>query len=470
MKKILLSICVVAIGLTVTAQQLKTNGNFPSNTPVLKEASNDVLKPTSPSLRSAANTIFSEDFDGGVNQFTIYTDAGSPVNWEHTTVGMVGAYPSPALQSTSAANGWMKCDSDAFGSQGGAQEYSELISPVIDCSMYPNVVLQFEQQFRRWQADTCMVMTSMDGGSTWTGKFYVNPTIDQSGTDNPDLKQINLSNFIGGSANAMFKFVWQGIWDYGWQIDDVALIEQPNNDLTLEGIALNMSSNAGGGTNAWRDFYGHIPSNQITDAEFGFQINNFGVVGQPNVTTTVTTGSWSDSENQGLIAPDSTLVAYHANQYMPTSIGQHDFLFEVDSDSTDATPINNDANVTVFVTDTLFNAFGTGDKLGSMGTGYFTDGDDGFKMANMYELEVADELTSVTLGLRTNGSTVAGGMVQVTVFDTTGFFSAGIETPILYSDFYFISGADTTSGFANIPIPTTYGKIDVSKIIIFGRS
>ena len=77
-----------------------------------------------------------------------------------------------------------------------------------------------------------------------------------------------------------------------------------------------------------------------------------------------------------------------------------------------------------------------GDKLGSMGTGYFTNGgDDGFKMANMYEIEVADELTSVTLGLRTNGATVAGGMVQVTVFDTTGFFSAGVETPILYSDF-----------------------------------
>ena len=124
MKKILLSVCVVAMGLTVTAQQAKTNGNFPSNIPVLKEASKDVLKPITPALRSAANTIFSEDFDGGSGQFTIYTDPGSPVNWEHTTVGMVGAYPSPALQSTTAGNGWMKADSDAFGSQGGAQEYT----------------------------------------------------------------------------------------------------------------------------------------------------------------------------------------------------------------------------------------------------------------------------------------------------------------------------------------------------------
>ena len=63
MKKILLLVCVVALGLTVTAQQAKTNGNYPSNIPVLKEASQDVLKPTIPTLRSAANTIFSEDFD-----------------------------------------------------------------------------------------------------------------------------------------------------------------------------------------------------------------------------------------------------------------------------------------------------------------------------------------------------------------------------------------------------------------------
>ena len=82
-----------------------------------------------------------------------------------------------------------------------------------------------------------------------------------------------------------------------------------------------------------------------------------------------------------------------------------------------------------------------------MGTGYFTTGgDDGFKMANMYEIEVGEELTSVTLGLRTNGATVAG-MVQVTVFDTTGFFSAGIETPILYSDFYFIKRSGYNIGF-----------------------
>ena len=467
MKKILLSICIAATTLSVSAQQMKTNGSIPSNYPVLKEASNEVITTTSPSQRSAATTIFSEDFDGGVGQFTVYTDPGSPVSWEHTTVGHVGQYQTAALQSTTAGNGWMIADSDAFGSQGGAQEYTELISPVIDCSNYPNVVLQFEQMFRRWQADTCIVMTSIDGGQNWTGKYYINSTInasgtwvetiDQSGTDNPDLKQLNLSDDIGGEANVMFKFVWQGIWDYGWQIDDVALIEQPENDLILNDIALNMSSTVLGTADTWRDFYGHVPTNQVTDAEFGFAVYNFGSGDQTNVTTTVSSGAWSDSENYGTLAADSSFVVYHANQYMPTTAGLYDFSFSVSSDSTDASQINNVDTVTVIVTDTIFNAFGTGEKIGSLGTGYFDTGsDDGFKMANMYELEVADELTSVTLGLRTRGATMPGALVQVTVFDTTGFFSAGLESPIIYSNFYTITESDTTTRFATIPIPTSY--------------
>ena len=51
--------------------------------------------------------------------------------------------------------------------------------------------------------------------------------------------------------------------------------------------------------------------NQITDAKFDFQANNVGLSEQTNVTTTVTTGSWTDSENWGNIAPDSTFVFPH---------------------------------------------------------------------------------------------------------------------------------------------------------------
>ena len=71
----------------------------------------------------------------------------------------------------------MKADSDAYGSQGGGQEYTELISPIIDCSMYPNVFFNLNNNLEDGKL-THVVMTSIDGGVTWTGKHYINSTID----------------------------------------------------------------------------------------------------------------------------------------------------------------------------------------------------------------------------------------------------------------------------------------------------
>ena len=75
----------------------ETNGSIPSNYPVLKEASNEVITTTSPSQRSAATTIFSEDFDGGIGDFTVYTDPDHQFHG-NTTVGHVGQYQTATHQ------------------------------------------------------------------------------------------------------------------------------------------------------------------------------------------------------------------------------------------------------------------------------------------------------------------------------------------------------------------------------------
>ena len=335
---------------------------------------------------SGNDILFSEDFDSGSGTFTINTDPGSPVTWEHTYIGHVGAYPSPSLESTTSFNGWMIADSDAYGTNGGDQEYTELISPVIDCSNYPNVVLEFEQYFRRWHSDTCIVMTSNDGGVTWSGKYYVNsqmefgywsPTVDQSGTDNPDLVRINLSNSIGGSSQAMFKFIWQGVWDYGWQIDDVKLVEQAENDIALEDVLLNFGS---------RDFNGNIPSNQVDYATYGFYYKNNGALTQYNCTTGIAVDTWdSYSYSSPQLNPDEEDYFYNNNAYMPNDVGEYDFIFSVFSDSQDENPDDNFKEISLSITDTVFNAFGAGEKLGSMGT-HISQERNWFIMANMYEL------------------------------------------------------------------------------------
>ena len=339
-----------------------------------------------------------------------------------------------------------------------------LITETIDCSNYPDVQLKMSTYHRSFFGQT-FVAFSIDGGQTWPDTLEIHLLEVNESTDPDNVELLNVSNYIGGESSVQMQFIFEGATEgnangtgyYFWQMDDIELTVLPSNDLVLNDIALNMSSSVQGIANSWRDFYGHVPTNQVTDAEFGFAVYNFGSGDQTNVTTTVSTGAWTDSENYGILERDSSFVVYHVNQYMPTTVGQYNFNFSVSSDSTDASQINNVDSVTVTVTDTIFNAFGTGEEFSTMGTGYFTNGsDDGFKMANMYELEVADELTSVTLGLRTNGATMPGALVQVSVFDTTGFFSASIESPFIYSNFYTITESDTTTGFATIPIPTNY--------------
>lgn len=452
MKKILLSACVIALGMSAGAQQLKNAALVSANeAPYLKELSavNTNKQMQARSAAAAATIVFEEDFDGGVPANWEIVTTG-PVEWKWTDEGHTGDYPTEALESTTAANGWMIVDSDADNFQGGDDEHSQLIlTEDIDCSAIPHVVVSFEQMFRRWQSDTCIINVSNDGGATWAGKYYVNPTITQDGTDNPDLKMVNISDIAGGSANVRIMFEWFGAWDYGWQIDDVKVMEQPANDLELYAAALS-TVNADG---SFRDFYGRIPANQVSDVEYTVGVYNFGVNQQTNVTTNVNVngGAFDDSFTyENALDSDSSYVASHDNFFALSGVGEYENVFTLTSDSADLNEADNTATVLFAVTDTVMSPDYTYDAVGSVGTYYFSDG---FKAANMIELVEADELTSVSIFL--GSSTIPGGSIQVTVADTTDFLdNAG--TVLFSSEFYTITAEDTTNGYVLLPIPTNY--------------
>ena len=139
---------------------------------------------------------------------------------------------------------------------------------------------------------------------------------------------------------------------------------------------------------------------------------------------------YSNTEAYGLLNPGDSMSLYHSNKFLPNAIGEHIIEYEVLGDSIDATPFDNILEKGFFVTDTIFNPYyPNSNQTDVIGTGHFTGGDDGFKMANLISLLEADEITSVRIGLNRSQSdyynTVPGGMVQISIFDTTGFYSAG---------------------------------------------
>ncbi|HAA01110.1 MAG TPA: hypothetical protein DCD96_05635, partial [Flavobacteriales bacterium] len=165
------------------------------------------------------------------------TDSSSPASgvvWKWTNVGHTGSYPTAAIQSATASDGWMIVDSDLDG-DASTDEHTVLISPAYNVSTEPNVAITFSQMMREFQNDICNVAVSGDNGATWT-YFTINEGIGQSGTANPDMVFINVSSICGNASQMRVKFSWQGAWDYGWQIDDLAIVIPPDNEIVLNGV------------------------------------------------------------------------------------------------------------------------------------------------------------------------------------------------------------------------------------------
>ena len=171
--------------LTIAAMAQKPYSQAHLNT--LKSAQHvtqiNANTPTPETAVERAGPLWSEDFNGGVPAgWNIVTTGNPAVEWKYTTVGHTGDYPTAALESTTAANGWMIVDSDADNFSGGPNEDTKLASPMIDNSGSPfpaNVMLGFEQMMREWQSETTTISVSSDS-TNWTD-FIINEGIGQGG-------------------------------------------------------------------------------------------------------------------------------------------------------------------------------------------------------------------------------------------------------------------------------------------------
>ncbi len=499
MKNVILLFSLIFSGGTALAQYAL---------PLLQEAKTQSYNNLS--LRSASSestdTIMFEDFANGV------PDGWNNDGWEYrgpntdpsSDVGSIGAYSGIAnnpptndpVASASSANGFMIFDSDYYDNNGVAGSFGTgsnptphlgtLTSAVFDCSQHENVVVEFNSYFRRF-AGQVFLQFSADSGTTWSEQVEIHPETEIDVNEGTDIDYVfrRKSNEIANSENARIRFIFDGSSNelngyfgyYFWMIDDIIVKEAPSYDMELSSAYINMT---GSGmfpfsneeeTIGFRDYYGQTPLNQVTDIEFGISGLNFGTENQNNIKSIVNvdlSGNtiFSDTVTYEYVYADSTFSVFHEDSwFLPSETGVYTCEFLLSTDSLDATDYNNNTQYTFSITDTVFAA-DNNMASGSIGTSSFTDGADGLKLANLYQLETEDELTSVSLSL--GSATVSGGFLQVTVFDTTGFYSSNVENPILYSDFYTVTDADVTAGEILIPIPTTYSGLAQNRVLPIG--
>jgi hypothetical protein len=267
----------------------------------------------------ASTIVWSEDFSNGIP--TGWTQVGTPsaAQWEYrgpnttpsNASGGRGAYSginntpptNDAIASTSAANGFMIFDSDYLDNSGSAAtsgmgvapapHVGRLFTDTIDLSLNPQVELAFEMYARRFFSNW-FVAFSIDGGVTYndTVEFFSDAVIAVNGaTVNGDMAIANVSSIIGGQANVIMQFIFDGTPGnangngyYFWMLDDIEIRTPPANQLfftTWNGApAHDMIYNSNG---AEYPKYGIMNSNQIVPLEFDSNIFNYGTQGQTNV-------------------------------------------------------------------------------------------------------------------------------------------------------------------------------------------
>jgi hypothetical protein len=358
--------------------------------------------------RGGGGAIWTDDFSDP-STWVLGVAPGAPnLNWQ-IGIGLenTGDFPTPSVQSTTAANGYAMLDSDGFGNQNLVESSHMTTASPIDLSGIDNVVIEFESFYRKWTYEECYLVIStnntdwpaLDPDTDISGLpnvFYVWPGMAvQEVISNPTLVRINITEAAGNQPQVWVRFHWTGTYGYSWFVDDVAVREQPAHDMVLD---YGFLSHTGEG-----EEYGRIPGNQLgSQMLVGGSFLNFGYEDQTNIQMVMEVRNSSD------------VVVFNANFNVPalasgqsTEVEQSVTLpnlpndlytatFTVTSaDEQDGPNFGNNIYLRTFeVTDLRYSLDGLGNHppgyqtLGSLGTNSFVDGAaaDGFMMLVYYEV------------------------------------------------------------------------------------
>jgi Secretion system C-terminal sorting domain len=431
--------------------------------------------------------LWSEDFSNGIpagweNTGTINKQSGDTALWEYrgpntnpdTSIGSRGNYGlNKRIISPTRSNGWVIFDSDYLDNEGipgndsfgpvPAPHFGSLITDVIDLSGEPFVKLEMIQYFRYF-ASTTNIFISIDSGKTWLpDTIHLNTNIERNNASPPDdFVSIDISKWVGGQSGVKIRFEFNsftlsnGISGYYfWQLDDIRIIRQPDNDLVLQDIAVQQGDNT--------VFYGFTPMFQAVPTTWKAKYSNDGKVNQPNTKFEVKIEKDSSIEYQKSsipadLKPDSSRIDSifkQSDKWMPSDYGTYDITFEVSSDSTnndnEYMPGNNFMNRTVFITETVYSV-DSDNKSNSIGTSQF--GGDDFRLANIIEIHNPYTwIISVYIELNSK-QTIPGGTLRATVRDTVGgSYDTDFPNIVCESDFHIVSANDTQNGYINLGIP-----------------
>ncbi|MFH0946436.1 MAG: trypsin-like peptidase domain-containing protein [Planctomycetota bacterium] len=179
---------------------------------------------------SPVTTLFSENFSSGLSSWTIVnggTGTGTASTW--TTA-------NPGGRSLALTAPFAIADSDALGSSDSMDE--QLISPLVNCSGYLGVTLQFNHDFT-WYSGGNDEQCDVAVRSTATAGSWVS-VAHYSGGSASGAVAIDISSQAAGQTDLQVRFhYYNALYEWWWAVDDIlvvaATVANCAEDFTLYG-------------------------------------------------------------------------------------------------------------------------------------------------------------------------------------------------------------------------------------------
>lgn len=460
MKKFTILAGAMILSLSAFAQSVKTTA------PNVKMMDDGLVKHLSQqqaeTLYGSETPIWSEDFASGIpstwlNFGTANLVSDTDVVWEYrgtatnpsNTVGSRGAYMTnqTPMSSATASNGFVIFDSDFLDNAGVAGNFgngiaaaphiAELITDMIDLTQHSIVDLSFTQYYRRFAGPAgsqavpaTYVDFSVDGGATFPYSVTLNSGIAvNSATATNDVVNIIAGSYIGGEDSVKVRFRFDGDY-YFWCIDDIQIVGTPANRMSFtEWQGAPAQDIIYGPSVTGSSRMGHMTLKQSRGITFDANAVNSGTASQSNVKLSVkvldelgsliqTVSSATKSVlNAGDTATFNDLNTY-ATAWTPSANAEYQLVYNLLSDSIS---IFSDTT-SLFVTDSLMSMdFGNYDNEIGASTNT-TQWGDGSQMFNRHDLVDNEMLFGAEVHL--GASTVAGGILELSVYDSSAFNSA----------------------------------------------
>ncbi|MCB9170995.1 MAG: hypothetical protein H6597_02190 [Flavobacteriales bacterium] len=377
-------------------------------------------RPLDPAVRASGQTLWSEDFENGMNGWTVNTLTG-PVDWTITSTGNTGGFTPGPLQSTTGFPGghWIVADSDLNGVPGVLENATFVSPPITGLDTVSHMLLRFEQSFRQLNDDQTLVEVSANGGSNWT-TFAVNTNIPGNvstpGAPEAQVIVLNISDALnGGSNDIRIRFHWLSTegYTYSWQVDDVSLIAAEQNDLHL------VSATYADRSTSDPDFtdlpYSIYPLNEVRPLHFKAVVTNNGSAVQTNVrlsvevdgpgpndvTLTSPSVDLSPGETDSLFIEGFTPVAVQGEWLLDMQVVQ---------DQMEAAPYDNGVQQRFRIDEDLFAR----DREEMEGD--YENGGEGYQLGNWFHVQAFNNvLTGIDVAV--SDRTDAGAIINAVLYD-----------------------------------------------------